>query len=348
LAEVTQLFCLQEPRALQALQEAADELRHQQVGDSVGWGVSVPIFYTNLCEMAPTLYSYPRQLGEQGAYTYTVDDFDARLEAAERQGVKRVFLTGGLWSGLQIPGMKAAPLLQVYGQMVSYIREYSPILHIEGFSPDEIDFLHIISGRTWRYILEYLKDMGLNSLSGHGAEILVESVRQKISPKKMEVKDWFKVMALAHQLEIPATVTMAYGHYETLAQRAQHLIEIRQFLDKYPAGFSAFTPMPVGENPKLTPLVVSPLSWKERLKVLAITRLVLGHLLPVQQVHGPGSHPAEEVQEGLLWGANHLGSGDNHDYMEFLQGSREQTWLSEGEIRGLIHAAGRTPQPVPT
>lgn len=348
-AEALHLLQLTKEDDLHRLREAADELRKRQVGDTIHYATGASLYITNLCELEPALYPYPRKPGDSQAYTLTIDDIDACLEQAIRRSEQRMYISaGGAWAYLQIPGLEAPHILKTYAKLLRHVREKAPSLHIEGFSPDEVDFLCVLSDRSERYILEMFQDYGLKTLGGHGVEILSNPVRQAISPKKATVKRWFEIAEAAYSLELPIIAKIEAGPVESLKQRIQHLSYLKAFQHTHAGAFSLLIPQlwnrppakPIPKSPGLMPGLTQ---WghTDRLKLAAVARLFLGEAIANQSVCWlPNAE--NEIQEALLWGANDAGATDALSYLAFLSGSRAPDPLSESDLQRLINETGRT------
>ncbi len=357
--EALHLLGLMRDEELAALREAADAVRSRQVGDVVSYGHACSIYFTNFCEMAPALYPYPRLPGDAGGFVLSIDDIDAILERALSQGITQLALSGGgFWSALSIPGLEAPTALKAYARVLSYVRGVAPALELNGFSPDEIEFLSIVSDRSVSYVLELFQDLGLRQLGAAGIEILDDRLRYQISPKKATVQRWFEIVSVARKLNLPVLAKLEAGPLETALQRAAHLDRLRNFLqanrEESPWRFESLVPQHWTHRPdKLThpksprPLVAS----VDRLKLTAVSRLFLGELLPQQQVcwMPGGSH---EAQEALQWGANSLGATNALDYLNFLAAGKQGVQeFQASDFHTLIAETGRQPvflgEPVP-
>jgi 2-iminoacetate synthase ThiH len=341
--DALQLLRVQKEDDLALLREAADTARKRQRGDTIGTAAGCSLFLTNLDEMEPVIHPYPRRPGDTGAWTLSIDEIDACLELAGYRELTQITVSsGGFWPYLQIPGLEAPTLLKTYAKVLAHIRGKAPNLAITGFSPDELDFLRIISDRSERYVLELLKDQGLQVLGGHGAEILVDTVRRKVAPKKAKVKRWFEIVATTHSLAVPTVLKIEAGHFETLQQRTQHLERVREFLKKHPGALSMLVPqMWTGNAPEearnggqSSMPGAAYRTAKDQFKLIAVSRLFLGELLPVQQVFWQPDG-VEQAQEGLHWGADFLGSTDSLAYPAFLAGSRERVDFTPDELARL-------------
>lgn len=352
--EALHLLQLTEQEDLHRLQEAANERRTQQVGDTVYYTTGASLYFTNLCELEPVLYPYPHKPGDDHTYTLTIDDIDACLEEASRQQLQRLSLSaGGYWPYLQIPGLETPNILKTYARLVSYVREKVPTIYIAGFSPDEVDFLAVLSDRTETYILEMLMDQGLQSLGSNAVGILADPVRQALSSKLATVKRWLEITTSAARLELPITANIETGPLETLAERIQHLGHLKTFQHRHLNAFLSMQPhmwsrLPV--KPVRTMPGLPHCTHIDRLKLTAVMRLWLGENIPDQAVFWQ-PNAETEVQEALQWGANSLGSTDILSYRAFLSGSRAADRFSESEFQRLITETGRTPaqlQLIPT
>lgn len=319
---------------LRLLQQVAQEMMRQHTRP-----VSYPIesryalILTNRCELKPSIYPYWGLKNEAGYFTLTIDDIDAVLEACRNEHSQKIdglsITGGGFSSTLQIPGMEKPTVLKTYQALMQYVLEKAPSLHISGFSPDEIDFLSVLSSRSPRYILDLLKDYGLKRLESYQIGILSDSVRQKISPKLTTVKHWFEIASHAHRIGLPIHITSQLGHLENLKQRLQHLERIQTFAQRYPESIYALTPQLLEINPKRQnewPALVQP---ADRMKWLAVQRVFLGSEIPNQQSFWQVSaqSPQNEAQEGLTWGASSIGATHSLAYSSFLLGSHPESWL---------------------
>ena len=206
-------------------------------------------------------------------------------------------------------------------------------LHVHGFSPPEIMYFSRRSGLTVSQVLERLMAAGLGSIPGGGAEILVDRVRQNLSPNKCSAGEWLEVMAAAHKLGLRSTATMMFGHVETRAERTEHLLRVRDLQDDT-GGFTAFIPWSF--QPHCTDLGGEAAGSWDYLKTLAISRLVLDNVpnLQVSWVTQGG----KIAQVALAFGANDFGSTMIEENVVAAAGVTFR--LSENEIKHLITSAG--------
>lgn len=343
VAEAVHLLQLGKEEDLQCLRETADEMCKRQAGSSVGCTVGTSLYLTNLDELQPTIYSYPRNSGESACFVRTIDEIDGLLELAQARRARRLYVSGGgFWSLLRVPGLEKPTVLKTYARLLGYIRERLPEVRMEGFSPDEIEFLRIVSDRSERYVLEMLKDQGLMGLGGQHSGILADEVRRKVSMRLATVKRWFEIVEAAHRLGLPTVAHVEMGHWESLPQRVEHLDRLRTAALKHPGVFSSIRPQLLSRNPK------SEADWPglahtalaDRLKFQAVMRLMLGGAIPDQQVFWQPDEVAE-AQECLTWGANSLGGTDALAWPAFLLDSRQSQIFSADDLGRMAREVGR-------
>jgi cyclic dehypoxanthinyl futalosine synthase len=222
--------------------------------------------------------------------------------------------------------------LRFYESMLRFIKEHFPI-HIHGFSPPEIVHLARKEKLALEEVLHRLQQSGLDSIPGGGAEILVDEVRRKISPRKCSSSEWLAVMETSHRIGMRTTATMMFGHIETLEQRLEHLLKLRELQDRT-KGFTAFIPWTF--QPDNTGLKTKPATGVDYLRTLAMSRLVLDNIRNLQVswvTMGSGV-----AQVALQFGANDFGSTMIEENVVAAAGVRHR--LSVEEIRRIITDAG--------
>ncbi len=277
------------------LGQAADAVRRQLHPDPlVTFIVDRNINYTNICSSGCAFCAFYRSEEDPEAYLLSKEDiFTKTQETLDLDGTA-VMLQGGLHPGLAI---------DYYEDLLRSIKERFPRITIHSFGPPEIVHIAKVSGLSIEQTLRRMKDAGLDSLPGGGAEILVDSVRHKISPKKISSDPWMEVMRVAHCLGMRTTATMMFGSIESHADRVEHLRRIRELQDET-GGFRAFIPWTY--QPGHTELGGETASGLDYVKTLAISRLYLDNVENVQAswvTQGP-----KIGQVALAFGANDLGS----------------------------------------
>jgi len=226
--------------------------------------------------------------------------------------------------------------LSWYEDMLAFIKANYDI-HVHAFSPPEIAFFAAKEGLSTAQVIEKLRASGLDSIPGGGAEILVDRVRQAVSPNKCPAGQWLGIMEEAHNLGLRTTATMMFGHEETDQERLEHLFGIRAVQDRT-GGFTAFIPWTF--QPDNTAIVARPLTSPEYLRLLALSRLVLDNVdnLQVSWVTmGP-----KIAQLALYFGGNDFGSTMIEENVVRAAGVSFR--LSKEEIDELVQTAGFTPR----
>ncbi len=286
------------------------------------------INYTNICVSGCKFCAYYRSPGDPGGYLLSFEELARKIEETLALGGYQILLQGGLHPDLP---------LSYYEEMLTFIKERFPQVHIHGFSPPEIVFFARREGLSMEEVLRRLIAAGLDSIPGGGAEILVDRVRQRISPRKCSAEEWLSVMRTAHRLGLKTTATMMFGHLETLEDRVEHLLRIRELQDET-GGFTAFIPWPF--QPGNTALSVPKATPVEYLKTLALSRIVLDNVPNLQAswvTQGP-----KVAQVALEFGANDFGSTMIEENVVAAAGVSHR--LSEEEICRLIREAGYEPR----
>jgi cyclic dehypoxanthinyl futalosine synthase len=285
------------------------------------------INYSNICISGCRFCAFYRQPGAEDGYVLSHEELAAKIEETLAVGGTQILLQGGLHPGLG---------LSFYEEMLGFIKERFPI-HIHAFSPPEIVHVARTEGMDLEEVLRRLQLSGLNSIPGGGAEILVDEVRSRISPGKCSSDEWLAVMACAHGLGMKTTATMMFGHIETVEQRLQHLLRIRELQDKT-AGFTAFIPWSF--QPQNTALQATPATAVDYLRTLAMSRLVLDNVRNLQVswvTMGSGV-----AQVALQFGANDFGSTMIEENVVAAAGVKHR--LSVEEIIRIITDAGYEPR----
>ena len=286
------------------------------------------INYTNICLSGCKFCAYYRPPGDPEGYVLPLEELFRKIEETIALGGTQILLQGGLHPDLP---------LSFYEEMLQAIKERFPELHIHGFSPPEIVHFAKISGLSIEEVLRRLIRAGLSSIPGGGAEILVDRVRAKISPRKCSAGQWLEVMRTAHRLGLKTTATMMFGHVETIEDRLEHLEKIRALQDET-GGFTAFIPWPF--QPGNTELKVPKVLPVEYLKMLALSRLFLDNVPNLQAswvTQGP-----KVAQVALEFGANDFGSTMIEENVVAAAGVSHR--LSIEEIEKLIRDAGFEPR----
>ncbi len=305
----------------------ADNIRKKlNPENSVTYIVDRNINYTNICISRCYFCAFYREIGSPEAYLLSEEELYKKIEETLTLGGTQILMQGGLHPDL---------FINFYEKMLRGIKSRYKI-HIHAFSPPEIIHIAKVSHLTIQETLVRLKESGLGSIPGGGAEILVEDVRKKISPVKCTAEEWLQVMKEAHKIGLKSSATMMFGHIESYEDRVNHILKIRELQDET-GGFIAFIPWTFqSANTKLGGETVSGFDY---LKTLAISRILLDNFKNIQAswiTQGP-----KVAQIALSFGANDLGSTMIEENVVRLAGASYR--MSREEMEMLIKDSGFVP-----
>lgn len=247
---------------------AANLIRRRLNGDRTYYIVNRHINYTNICKNRCRFCAFSKNEDDPGAYTLSIAEILRKAEDARREiDFTELHIVGGLHPNLP---------LNYYLEMLSELKRRMPNVHMQAFTAVEIAHFAQISGLTIRETLIKLRDAGLGSLPGGGAEVFSNRVRRELCAEKLSSDGWLDVMRTAHDLGIRSNATMLYGHIETAEEKVEHLIRLRELQDET-GGFLAFIPLAYhSEGTELgSPSGARNSSGIEDLKTIAVSRLML-------------------------------------------------------------------------
>ncbi|MDY0132603.1 MAG: cyclic dehypoxanthinyl futalosine synthase [Desulforegulaceae bacterium] len=250
------------------------------------------INYTNICISGCKFCAFYKNPGEEGGYWITEKELEQKINETKEVGGTQILLQGGLH-----PDKK----LNDYVKLLKYMKSFD--IHIHGFSPPEISHIAELENMSVKDVLKVFIDSGLGSIPGGGAEILVNEIRQKISPNKCNADKWLDVMEDAHSLGLKTTATMMFGHIEKKEDIIEHMERLRQLQDKT-KGFTAFIPWTF--QPANTKIKSTTVTSAEYLRVLALARIFLDNFDNIQASWV--TQGSKIAQTALFFGANDLGS----------------------------------------
>ncbi|MDA0756898.1 MAG: radical SAM protein [Crenarchaeota archaeon] len=318
---------------LHVIGAAADIVRKKLVGDTVSFASSYYMNYTNLCAASCQMCAFYRKGGEDDAYTLTPEQIEKRVTAAKDLGATEVHIVGGFHPDLQ---------LDYYEQMMSAIKQKHPDMTIKAFTAAEIFFLSKLTKNSVTEILSRLKDAGLDSMPGGGAELFHPDVRTKIIRGKCTGQQWLDTIEIAHNLGIKSNVTMLYGHIEKPEHIVDHLIKIRE-LQKKTNGFITLIPLKFSlDNTELEKkhMVTHESSSIYDLKIIALSRLMLAQTLKNISVYWV-AYGTKLAQVALSHGGNDLvGTAFSE---EIYRAAGKPTNSSLLELASLAKEIGRIP-----
>ncbi|MXX21090.1 MAG: radical SAM protein [Cenarchaeum sp. SB0665_bin_23] len=318
---------------LHELGAVADAIRKRQVGNEVTFTSSYYMNYTNVCAASCQMCAFYRKEKDGDAYVLTPAQIEQRVSIAEQMGATEVHIVGGFHPKLP---------LEYYEDMMKIIKEKHPALNIKAFTAAEIFYLSKITKNSIQEILLRLRDAGLDTMPGGGAELFHPDVRSKIVRGKCTGQEWLDTIRKAHELGIRSNVTMLYGHVEKPEHVIDHLIKIRD-LQRDTNGFITFIPLKLSlDNTELEKdgLVTEECSSLYDLRVLAVSRIMLAGILDNISVYWV-AYGKKMAQVALAYGGNDLvGTAFSE---EIYRAAGKPTGSSIDELATIVHEIGRIP-----
>lgn len=299
--ELLYLYITEDPAKLALLAHNIRLIIHPN--NNVGWMIDRNINITNICTSGCIFCSFHCSKNSSRAYITDILDYELKIKELFEAGGNQILLQGGMHPNLGI---------EYYEQLFKDLKQLFPNLKLHALGPPEIFYLSKKAKITIKETLTRLVKSGLDSLPGAGAEILDNDVRRKLSPNKCSADEWFQVMIEAHKINLPTSATMMFGHIETIDQRIDHLIKIRDVQNMKPEGnygFLSFIPWSVqSKNTNLSKKYqqLKPITNTEYLKLISISRIALTNILNIQSSLLTIGIPTAQLS--LYCGANDLGS----------------------------------------
>ena len=297
--------------------------------DIVTYIVDRNINYTNVCNVYCKFCAFYRTEKDEDHYVLSFEQIDQKLDELTAAGGVQILMQGGHHPKLP---------LSWYVDLLHHIREKYPHINVHGFSPPEFQHFAEVFHMPLREVISKFKEAGLGSIPGGGGEILVDRVRERISPLKCKSDQWLEVMQVAHELGLNSSATMMFGHVETVEDRIEHLQRLRDQQDAS-GGFTAFICWTF--QPQHTVLKVKhPTGVTEYLRMQALARIYLDNFENVQSswvTQGPGIG-----QVALKYGANDFGSVMMEENVVSSAGTTFR--LDAADIEALIREAGYEPR----
>lgn len=326
------------------LGELAQHVRQRMHGNTAYYNINRHLNYSNVCALSCKFCEFYRKRGDDGAYEYTVEDCVKQAQDAEAGGATEMHIVGGL---------HPYHPFSFYTDMLSAIREACPKLHLKAFTAVEIVHLTKISKRARelgqdeaiRSVLIDLREAGLQSLPGGGAEVFDDRVHDEAYKGKIRSDRWLRVHEIAHELGLYSNATMLYGHIESLEDRIHHFMILREAQDKainenLPARFQTIIPLPFFPDGSELEHLPGP-SGLDNLRMLATARLMLDNFahvkafwimqtLPMAQIML--EHGADDIDGTVMW----------YDITK-VEGSDTHQEVSVADLRQAITEAGYQP-----
>src|SRR5579862_6652895 len=321
---------LYESHDLLALGWLANHVREKKHGNICYYNVNRHINPTNVCVAHCRLCAFGRSPDAPGAYTFALDEIYKRAGDGVAEGATEFHIVGGLHPDLPF---------DYYLALIRGLKQRFPQVHLKAFTMVEVGFYSRISKLSIRDTLQAMKDAGVDSLPGGGAEIFHPRVRKIICDHKTSGIMWLQIAQTAHEIGLKSNATMLYGHIETPEERVDHLMQLRALQDKT-HGFVTF--IPLAFHPANTALAHLPSTTGfDDLKTIAISRLLLDnfdHIKAYWIMLTP-----RIAQIALRWGANDLDGTVVEEKIYHDAGATTPEHLTSAELERLIRAAGRVP-----
>ena len=309
----------------------ANHIRQTLHGDITYFNRNFHIEPTNICVYDCKFCSYSRLLKQKdGAWELSTEDMMKIVRSYDGQPVTEVHIVGGVHPKMGI---------EFFGELIKQIKAHRPDLHVKGFTAVELHYMIRKGKMSYREGLQYLKDCGLDSIPGGGAEIFDAEIRKQICEDKCTSEEWLEIHQTAHELGIPSNVTMLYGHIESFAHRIDHMTRVRDLQDKT-KGFNTFIPLKFRNHDNQMNNVPE-VSVIEDMRNYAMARIFMDNI-PHVKAYWP-MIGRNNAQLSLNFGVDDIdGTIDDTTKIYSMAGAEEQNpSLTTEELTQLIAGAGR-------
>ena len=327
-AEALLLF---EHADLLALGELAQAVNERRNGRRVFFNVNRHINHTNICVNRCRFCAFYRTADQPGAYLMTMDEIRGRAEEALKEGATEIHVVGGLHPDLPF---------EFYLELLATIRAVSPELHVKAFTAVEIAYLAKLAALSIPQTLEKLKTAGLGSLPGGGAEIFAPAVRSELCPEKLSGAEWLSIMEQVHAAGLKSNATMLYGHLESIADRVDHMRQLRELQDRT-GGFQVFIPLAFQPEHSQLKIGGTGTSGVDDLRTLAVSRIYLDNFANIKAYWVMLGEKIAQVS--LAFGVNDLDGTVVEERIGHEAGADTPQTMSRDSIVTMIKKAGRTP-----
>jgi aminodeoxyfutalosine synthase len=321
---------LYECQNLPAVGALANRVRERLNGNRAYYIYNQHINYSNICVNGCRFCAFARNEGEDDAYRMTVDEVAAKVRERIEEPIRELHIVGGCDPDLPY---------DYYLDMVRAVKEVKPDIHVQAFTCVEVAHLAKLAGKPVDEVLAELKEAGLGSLPGGGAEVFSPRIRKSLCERKLSPEGWIEVAKTAHRLGLKSNATMLYGHEETYRERAEHLALLREAQDET-GGFMSF--IPLAFHPHNTALSDLPgTTGVDDLKNIAVARLMLDnfpHIKAFWIMIGP-----KLAQISLAFGADDMDGTVIEEKITHMAGASTGQVFPVNELRRYIIEAGREP-----
>lgn len=307
----------------------ANHVRERMHGDAAYFVWNTHVNHTNVCVATCDFCAFAARKDEPRAYTMSIEDV-VKAVADQPRGVREVHIVGGLHPELPF---------SYFTGMLRAIKAARPDIHVKAFTAVEIFFFHRLYRMGVEQVLAELKEAGLDSMPGGGAEIFAKETRDRIIKGKADAPQWLDVMRTAHRLGIPSNATMLYGHVESLEDRVDHLVRLRELQDET-GGFMTF--IPLAFQPWEAPAMKLPeTTGFDDLKAIAVARLMLDNVPHVKSYWIMITPRLAQV--GLSFGADDIDGTVTEERIAHDAGAETPQVMTVHELVRLVREAGRRP-----
>lgn len=314
---------------IHALGAAALAQRRARHGDKAYYVYNQHLNYTNICQNQCRFCAYSKRPGEDGGYTYSLDQVRKLLQDRLAYPIREIHIVGGL-----NPDLPYA----YYLDLLAICREIRPQAVIKAFTAVEVAHFAASTGRDTRSILQEMRAAGLDVLPGGGAEVFAPAMRDQLCPEKISAQQWLAIHGLAHDLGMPTNCTMLFGHIETWEDRLHHLEQLRNLEDQQP-GFICF--IPLAYQPHNNALQAPGPTGEEYLRMIAVSRLFLDNIKHIKAYWAFAGIKAAQM---ALWaGADDFDGTIVEEKIGHAAGADSPKGLTVAELVDIIAATGFTP-----
>ena len=310
----------------------ANFVNHQKNQDKVYFNKNIHIEPTNICIYDCKFCSYHRKINQEGSWEYTIDDILKKVEPYKNTGLTEVHIVGGVHPNRD---------LHYYGKMMQEIKKIIPEIHIKAFTAVELDFMIKKAHMSLEEGLLKLKEYGLDSVPGGGAEIFSPEIRKQVCHEKSTAEQWLNIHEAVHNTGMPSNATILYGHLENIKHRIEHLDQLRTLQDKT-KGFNTFIPLKYKKaNNSMSHL--GEVNTLEDLKMFAISRIFLDNFDHIKAYWPMLGKDVSQI--ALSFGVDDIdGTIDDSTKIYSMAGAKDQKpTMNTKEVVNLIKNAHKKP-----
>lgn len=308
----------------------ANYVREKRHGNTTYFNVNRHINPTNVCIAHCKLCAFGRDPNAPGAYNFALEEIYARAEQGVREGATEFHIVGGLHPDLSF---------DYFLEMIRGLKQRCPDVHLKAFTMVEVGYFSRIAKLPIKDVLLKMKEAGVDSLPGGGAEIFHPRVRKIICDHKTSGQQWLNIARQAHQIGLRSNATMLYGHVETAEERVDHLVKLRELQDET-HGFVTFIPLAFHPDHTALAHIPKPTGYDD-LRNIAISRLMLDNFDHIKAYWIMLSPAIAQI--ALRFGANDIDGTVVEEKIYHDAGATTSEFTSRSELERLIRAAGRIP-----